>query len=640
MSYTCRLLILLCVCLPLLSKGQDTDSLRSYHAKGILILSYRHTTISTSCLLNATDWRLDPLQHNPDRNLAELLQQQTGMFIKSYGPGVLASPSLRGGNASHLQVVWNGMPINNLMHGQSDLNLFPSEMADEAHVECGGSSKSGGSGAIAGTLSLNQKTAFNTGITAGISSGIGSFGHYRNTVSAGYGKDKWYFSAKAWQHQADNNFIYEIPDAPIRTRYRQQDARTEGIGWTSHAGLKIGRTGLLTWHHWQQAYSREIPPVISQPTSSARQQDQQIKSVFNWTSGGASVYWKGMAGYSYDYLRFTDSLAGLNSISKIHQWIQQVEGEYRLNSYHTFSVSMWGSQAFADQVAYSITPRQMRLALIPAYRFEKGRIKLWLNGRQEILQQNKRWQSISPLGEIKSTIHIHKELNWKVNLSSVSRIPSFNDLYWMPGGNPDLLPEQGYHAETGFSRAEKSLGTLPLNLSFNTEVYYGRLNNRILWIPGNTYWRAVNIGSVITTGMEAELELSKPYPNGKTWWRFRYLYNQTHTQQQPERQLIYVPANSAGAGLGFQFKSWKAQTWYSYTGFVFTATDHSAWLPAWGTLDIKLEKKLQLKKGIVRIYLEARNILNVSYQVMENRPMPGRNYFAGIQWNFASHKHK
>jgi iron complex outermembrane receptor protein len=210
----------------------------------------------------------------------------------------------------------------------------------------------------------------------------------------------------------------------------------------------------------------------------------------------------------------------------------------------------------------------------------------------------------------------------------------------MPGGNPDLLPEQGYHAETGFSRAEKSIGTLPLNLSFNTEVYYGRLNNRILWIPGNTYWRAVNIGSVITAGLEAELELSKPYPNGRIWWRSRYLYNRTHTEQQPERQLIYVPANSAGSGLGFQFKSWKTQTWYSYTGFVFTATDHSAWLPAWGTLDIKLEKNLPLKKGELKIYLEARNILNVSYQVMENRPMPGRNYFAGIQWNFTSHKHK
>ncbi len=35
----------------------------------------------------------------------------------------------------------------------------------------------------------------------------------------------------------------------------------------------------------------------------------------------------------------------------------------------------------------------------------------------------------------------------KINFSKNSRIPSMNEMYWMPGGNPDLKNETGYTAE-------------------------------------------------------------------------------------------------------------------------------------------------------------------------------------------------
>src|ERR1035437_9405047 len=41
-------------------------------------------------------------------NLADLLAQQSLVFIKSYGPGMLSTPSFRGTQADQTAILWNG----------------------------------------------------------------------------------------------------------------------------------------------------------------------------------------------------------------------------------------------------------------------------------------------------------------------------------------------------------------------------------------------------------------------------------------------------------------------------------------------------------------------------------------------------
>ena len=39
---------------------------------------------------------------------------------------------------------------------------------------------------------------------------------------------------------------------------------------------------------------------------------------------------------------------------------------------------------------------------------------------------------------------LKKELKLKGSTAYNYRFPSMNDLYWRPGGNPDVKPEEGY----------------------------------------------------------------------------------------------------------------------------------------------------------------------------------------------------
>ena len=84
--------------------------------KSIQILpGYKKITIDSSILMNYS--------HS---TLADLLSENSEIFIKSYGMGGTATPSFRGTGASHTQIDWNGININNPMLGQSDLSLYTS----------------------------------------------------------------------------------------------------------------------------------------------------------------------------------------------------------------------------------------------------------------------------------------------------------------------------------------------------------------------------------------------------------------------------------------------------------------------------------------------------------------------------------
>ncbi|MDR0955265.1 MAG: Plug domain-containing protein, partial [Rikenellaceae bacterium] len=80
------------------------------------------------------------LRENVTNSLADLLSQNSTLFIKSYGRGTLSTASFRGTAPSHTRVTWNGMTINSPMLGMVDFSMIPSYFIDEASLYHGASS--------------------------------------------------------------------------------------------------------------------------------------------------------------------------------------------------------------------------------------------------------------------------------------------------------------------------------------------------------------------------------------------------------------------------------------------------------------------------------------------------------------------
>ncbi len=68
------------------------------------------------------------LKANPNQNFAELLQKQSGIFIRSSGAGMLSTPSYKGLGTQQTPILINGANMQSSMNGTMDLSLI-----DAAH---------------------------------------------------------------------------------------------------------------------------------------------------------------------------------------------------------------------------------------------------------------------------------------------------------------------------------------------------------------------------------------------------------------------------------------------------------------------------------------------------------------------------
>ena len=124
--------------LPVHYPGQISTDLDTIKIKEVVISrnkpdteasGYKKTKIDSSTLVNYSN-----------RNLSDMLSDNTDIYIKSYGMGGTSTVAFRGTTASHTIIDWNGININSPMLGQSDLSLFPVGLIDDVNIYFGGAS--------------------------------------------------------------------------------------------------------------------------------------------------------------------------------------------------------------------------------------------------------------------------------------------------------------------------------------------------------------------------------------------------------------------------------------------------------------------------------------------------------------------
>jgi iron complex outermembrane receptor protein len=241
-----------------------------------------------------------------------------------------------------------------------------------------------------------------------------------------------------------------------------------------------------------------------------------------------------------------------------------------------------------------------------------------------------------------SPFDIHR-LTISANVSRNYHMPTMNDLYWEPGGNPDLKAEDGYSYESGLTYKKQMKN---INLNASVTGYYSHISNWILWQPDSlaSYWTPSNLKQVRSRGIESSAGIS-----GK-WQQFIFRLNTGYTLTDAEnreklydgdksvgKQLIYVPKHSANAMLYLQYKNWHLSGQYKYTGKRYTSTDNSRYMPDFMLYDAEFGRKFKLGSCLLNAAIKVNNLLDTDYQSVAWYPMPGRIYNLKINFRW---KHK
>src|SRR5699024_5712930 len=72
-----------------------------------------------------------------NKTLGEVLSMESTLFIKSNGPGLVATASQRGFGAEQIQVLWEVIRLNHSMLGLTDLSLVPADFFSNIPISSG-----------------------------------------------------------------------------------------------------------------------------------------------------------------------------------------------------------------------------------------------------------------------------------------------------------------------------------------------------------------------------------------------------------------------------------------------------------------------------------------------------------------------
>ena len=572
-------------------------------------------------------------------DLAMLLVQESPLFIKHYGPGSLATSSFRGGSANHAAILWNGFNIGSPMNGQLDLSLVPVGIADAVSIQYGGSSALWGSGAVGGAILLNNTPVFSRGISVDAGVSFGSFSDRRQHVGVAISKPGWISSIRLFNASALNNFEYATTEERGAPRQRQQHAERAQHGLLAENYFRINDRQRINVRFWYQHNDRNIPPTLLERSSTANQQDESYRATTEWQRTGNRVNSYVRAAWFDERLNWDGPATDSAAFSRSKTLIAEAEMRIKLNNDRQ-QINIGLNNTFTEALSdgYPDRPEQNRTALFAAFQFntKNRRSRSTLSLRQEVVAQQ-----LAPLTwSLGSEYQLVKGLTAKANISKVYRLPTFNDLYWTPGGNPDLLPESGYSGELGL--AAKGEASAHVAVTAEGTVFQRTMDNWVIWLPSGAYWSPENIMNVWSRGVEMRGELA--WHVGNAAIRLGVMTNYVVSTNQTEKtandasvgkQLIYVPIYSGHGKLSVGYKDLLLSAGMNYTGYRYTSTDNRSFLEPYMLWNAAASYHISSgKRYSASLLVQGFNLLNAQYQVMLGRPMPLRNFQAGLNVQF------
>lgn len=558
-------------------------------------------------------------------NLSERIAMETGLFVKSNGPSGISTATFRGFSSSHTQVYWNGLLLNSPSLGQADLSMLPAGLFSDIRIDPGSAGLAYGSGNLGGAIQLENSLDDKNHIS--FKQTYGSFQRMSTNLQTQFTVGKSIHQFRGVYSQNKNQYPYvDITEKgwPMKTR---KNANWSSKGLSSSHHFNIAKT---QWniHLLGNMATRNLPSTLLEDAN----KKQKMK----------------------------DEVLGIVVLGKFKKdWVVQLGSGYLQNTY------------FNNQLdsASKNTSNQQHFALRKSHRFGKFKIKAEYAFRQFMAQtagysfkkqrQNSVFTSLSykPISKLRTLITLRGESNnssfapilgaigaeyfpenwvgFSFSGSKNYRYPTLNQLYWNPGGNPNLAPENSYQIE-----AKLLLKPHILNFASELEILYYKawVSNWIGWVPAGSYWEAQNTEFVQNQGIELRISVNKEWGNSALHLKGSYNYMQSSSRVETDisskpLQRIYVPFHSGAMSMEYQYKNLGMVYQQNYRGSYFISTDNLVYMPAFSiaNLTVYYTKKVGIKNNL-RFFASASNLFNVDYQIVPYLPEYKRNFQIGLQY--------
>ncbi len=532
------------------------------------------------------------------------LQPIPALLYRNYGgPGGILTVSLDGGLSRHTKLLLDDMDLSSPQNGETDLSQIPAFLLDHFALSRT-PALSYGSGAVDGSIQIKSS----------------SNGSKIHLTRGSYGLTSWagrvQLKKGTWSTLLSLGSTTTDGKYPVHYQGQELTRENNDFKQTFWAGKVKGLLGPSQFLNLQVLHTnqhRGVPGVIQSPNPKARRNDTldlfRLKIGRILEKGTLTTIFTQRNSNEY----YTDPRISVHSHHRIGvrqfktRWDWQTTTSVRLLTLLDLKQEFIQSSdvghhrrtnlGFTNQVEFQPSPRQ----------------RLFLGLRLDRDPDHYRqftWQ-----------VRLSAPLQGRARLKMVAgrgfKYPSFNDLYWNPGGNPDLKSES-----TLFQRLTL-IFFLHENQTWDLEISRKKGRNLIQWIPKGSVWQPENVSRSLRKTVTLHTQGSN-----KGEWIFydgflSYFQAEDESRQKP---LLYVPDFSGNFLLTLRTGKTALKCQISYVGRRVVSYDwpEDVSLSPYKLVSTGFEFQPFPREPRIKISLWIENILDTPYQTIYGYPEPGR----------------
>ncbi|MCB0762715.1 MAG: hypothetical protein KDC12_14400, partial [Flavobacteriales bacterium] len=423
-----------------------------------------------------------------DADMGELIAQRTTGHVLQYGPAGATSSMRQGGLAAdHFTVAWHGLSLNSITLGQADMSLFPVFLFNKSTLYQTTNAAYFPGNSFAGGLLLNTDVPVRSDADGYM--GWNSLTNYSSGVGWTLRNKKVSWVTRAIWRMLENRFTYTDYfkiDAP---QLEQQHNDTRQTAVLSRIQYDFAPGALAYVEGWYQDKDTDIPVIMgSYGSSDALQADSSLRLVggMEYQHENTSVNIRGGWSYEYQHYRAVQTTDGWGVDSRMTIYRSYIDAFLTHRFKHWLMVDAGWQTSDNRALNTNYNSGEAGEWRHMAFGGIHGDYKGWyyrVSGNLPFINSAISMASGAVVGSKTVATGNHGSVRLLLQGSLKNRLPDFNEKYWQPGGNPELLPEKGWQGDAEFAYVEN-------HDSWKAEcaiMYsYSAIDQWIQWVPGSS----------------------------------------------------------------------------------------------------------------------------------------------------------
>jgi vitamin B12 transporter len=408
-------------------------------------------------------------------DLPSLIRNVTGIeIVQNGGVGTVSSAFIRGAESRHTLVLVDGIPINNLNFSAAALEHIPLVNVERIEVVRGNVSSLYGSNALGGVIQIFTRDAGTSPWTS-LTAQVGSRGLVDVSGSTGVKKESGLALTASAQtlHSQGFNAINQKeltgtnPDRDGYSRRVLSAGVSQDLSQLGRIGLKLSESKGVT------EYDSQFGPATQTDKSNFALTNASLYGQFKLASDLQLDANMGQTSDSLDasVTAYPYRIKSSSQNSSLGLTWRALQGHIVTAGYETTT------QRLDSDTVYKKTERTLNAS----------RLGYLINQGDHLLQINLRQDDYSDFGMATTGLfgygyRLTPALRVSANTSTGFMAPTFNDLYYPYGGNPNLRPE---HLRSNEIAAQYASGAHDLRVTYFDNQFTDLIGNNSSYVRTN-----------------------------------------------------------------------------------------------------------------------------------------------------------